>query len=90
MAKGYACPICGSQTAQYEKGVFHCGNSVCGVIWWTTFDKPAAGVKRKGYTCFSCTRMTMHPIGVVAGAEIRRCSTCAATIIRDKTEEDAA
>jgi ribosomal protein L37AE/L43A len=90
MAKGFACPECGSQTAQHEKGAYHCGNAECGIIWWTAFDKPAAGVKRKGFTCFSCARMTMHPIGVVAGAEIWRCSTCAATIIASQSEENAA
>lgn len=81
MSKGSKCPECNKNKAVYERGANHCQNTHCGTIWWTQFDKPSAGTKRKGYTCQICGKMTVHPLGVVAGAKVWRCSTCATTIV---------
>jgi len=82
MPKGIKCPECGKFNSTYEKGAYHCGNKQCGAVWWTAFDKPSAGTKRKGYTCESCGKQTVHPIADVAQARIWRCSTCATTIVK--------
>jgi len=81
MAKGSKCPECKKSQSIFEKGAYHCGNKKCGAIWWSAFDRPSAGEKRKGYECDSCGKQTIHPIGIVVGAKVWRCSTCAFTII---------
>lgn len=79
MAKGYQCPNCRQHTGRYEKGAFLC--RACESIWWTSFDRPSAGEKRKGYACITCGRCTIHPSGTVGSAELLRCSTCATTVV---------
>jgi hypothetical protein len=79
--KGYQCPECSASTAKYEKGAYHCKNVDCGAVWWTAFDRPYAGEPRKGDKCVTCYNNTVHPIGEVAGGNIRRCSVCATTIV---------
>jgi len=84
VSKGSKCPECNKSTGAYDKGAYHCQNEKCGSIWWTQFDKPSAGAKRKGYTCHICSKMTVHPLGIVSGAKLWRCSTCAVTIVAPK------
>lgn len=79
MPKGNKCAACGRSTAVFDRGAYHCKS--CESIWWTSFDKPAAGEKRKGYACISCGKCTIHPLGTVASAKIWRCSTCAMTMV---------
>ena len=81
MTKGYMCPECGESRATYERGAYHCGNKKCGAVWWTSFDKPSAGAKKKGFECGSCGKQTTHKIALVAGADIWRCSTCGSTTV---------
>lgn len=81
MAKGYECPECRKFTGRYAKGAYHCSGAKCGAVWWSAFDRPSAGAKRKGHKCMSCSNHTMHPVATVAAAEIWRCSTCATTVV---------
>lgn len=81
MAKGYMCPECGEARATYDRGAYHCGNKKCGAVWWTSFDKPSAGAKKKGFECHSCGKQTTHKIAQVSGADIWRCSTCGSTTV---------
>ena len=80
--RGYRCPECKKHTAIYQMGAYHCGNESCNAIWWTAFDKPSAGTKRKGYACVTCQRQTVHPLSKANGVEIWRCSTCATTTFK--------
>jgi hypothetical protein len=79
MAKGYKCPTCKSQTGEYSRGAYHCGNPHCETVTWGPFDKPSAGEPRKGYACWNCEGQTLHPIAKVAEAEVYRCSVCGTT-----------
>jgi predicted RNA-binding Zn-ribbon protein involved in translation (DUF1610 family) len=81
MAKGFYCGACGRSVATQENGVFRCTNEECGAMWWDHFTRPTAGQPRKGYRCPTCTNHTMHPLGMVAGAEVYGCSTCGSTVI---------
>ena len=81
MAKGYKCPECNASTATYEKGAYQCQNQNCQAVWWSPFDRPSAGTQRKGYTCVTCDKKTIHPVAEVADATIWRCSTCGTTIV---------
>ena len=76
---GMKCPSCGRKKASYENGALQCAG--CGTMCWTTFDRPSAGKPRKGWTCFNCGGMTIHPVGKVADAEVWRCSTCGTTFV---------
>jgi len=80
MAKGNGCPTCHQHTSHLtDTGVHQCSN--CSTIWFTPFDRSAAGQSRKGFECVHCGRMTVHPLGSVGVAKIWRCSICGTTIV---------
>lgn len=79
--KMYVCQSCGEPKGDYmKKGYFKCRD--CGAIWWTIFDRPSAGVRRKGIECYQCNNMTMQPIVQIANVEVWRCGKCATTLLK--------
>ncbi len=78
----YKCPECKKRTAKYDKGAYICTNSSCRTIWWSAFDKPAAGKSRRGFNCGTCGNGTVHPLATLDTINIWRCSKCATTTIK--------
>ena len=77
--RGQKCPNCNKYAGVIDKGVTTCGK--CRAIWWSPFDRPAAGRPRRGFTCINCGQMKMHPVGVIENTEAWRCSVCGATLL---------
>jgi hypothetical protein len=73
------CINCEEFTAVYKNGVYQCERSECQSIYWGPFDKPHAGRRRKGETCFHCEGSTLHPVAQISNVEVWRCSVCGAT-----------
>lgn len=75
--KGAWCPDCERYTMVLRRDVLRCRN--CHGLRWTPFDRPEAGRSKKGSTCHHCHNQTVHLIGVVSDAEVRRRSICGVT-----------